>query len=54
LQTTGFFVLPVVTATSSSAGFDSTVASLKVGLSWTSGASMVPTVQVVQATMESL
>lgn len=55
LSATGFFVVPVVVPTPSvSAGFDSTVAALKIGLSWTSGASMVPTVVQCQATMENL
>jgi hypothetical protein len=54
LQNTGFFVLPVVAASATSAGFDSTPANLKIGLSWTSGASMVPTVVICQATMENL
>jgi len=55
LSTTGFFVVPVVVpAPSVSGGFDSTPAGLKVGLSWTAGTNMVPTMQLVQATMENL
>jgi hypothetical protein len=55
LSTTGWFVIPVVSPTPiASAGFDSTVASLKVGLSLTTGASMAATIVTVQSTMEGL